>query len=158
MDTACFAEWAESPQLKPTETWVQVRNTRKASSSTPAPGGYVVPQPVIQTSGKVDVPITPPSAYNGTPEKYNEFVTTLDLYLQINKVVFTDDAKKIAFTLSLMRGGTAGPWAIQKMHYYLDNSWPSYKDFSKEVQDMFLPVDLKCNMMMVLSKLKQGSM
>ena len=52
--------------------------------------------------GKVDVPISPPQHFDSSAEQYHKFQTMLDLYFDLNKKVFDDDQKKVAFTLSLM--------------------------------------------------------
>ena len=44
-----------------------------------------------------------------------------------------------------MKGGSAGPWAVQKMTTYLAMAWPSWKTFEEELQATFYPVDLAKN-------------
>ena len=56
-----------------------------------------------------------------------------------------------------MKGGSAGPWAVQKMTTYLEAVWPSWKTFEEELQATFYPVDLAKNVLNSLIHLCQGA-
>ena len=107
-NTPMTAEWAQLTQIKTepisTTTWIQTKDMGKACQMTPAatssaPAPAV---PVIQMTGKVNRPILPPQHFDSLPEHYNKFQMTLNLYLDLNKMLFNDNQKNLAFTLSLM--------------------------------------------------------
>jgi Retrotransposon gag protein len=54
-----------------------------------------------------------------------------------------------------MKGGSAGPWAVQKMTTYLAMVWPSWKTFEEELQATFYPVNLAKNALNLLIHLHQ---
>ena len=54
-----------------------------------------------------------------------------------------------------MKGGSAGPWVVQKMMTYLVTAWPSWKTFEEELQATFYPVDLAKNVLNSLIHLCQ---
>ena len=55
-----------------------------------------------------------------------------------------------------MKGGSAGPWAVQKMTTYLAMAWLSWKTYEEELRAMFYPVDLAKNALNSLIHLCQG--
>ena len=48
-----------------------------------------------------------PPTFDGTPEKTREWFNNTQLYLLVNKEIYNDDDRKIAFALSFMREGSA---------------------------------------------------
>ena len=56
-----------------------------------------------------------------------------------------------------MKGGSTGPWAVQKMMTYLVMAWPSWKTFKEELRATFYPVDLAKNVLNSLIHLRQGA-
>ena len=52
-----------------------------------------------------------PDAFNGSRSDLKRFGTQCLLYMAVCSNDFLDDPPRIAFVLSLMKGGTAGPWA-----------------------------------------------
>ena len=54
---------------------------------------------------------------------------------------FTDEQSSILFVLSYMKGGSAGPWATQKINRILDAADPTettWARFTIELNEMFL--------------------
>ena len=54
-----------------------------------------------------------------------------------------------------MKGGSAGPWAVQKMTTYLVTVWLSWKTFEEELRATFYLVNLAKNMLNSLIHLHQ---
>jgi hypothetical protein len=121
---------------------------------------YVQANPTTQTnpqptSNKMESIIAPPEAYDGTTENFNKFVTHLELFITLNTNAFADNTRKVAYALSLMKGGIAGPWAIEKMRQYMQGTWPPWKDFIAELKKTFFPTNIKKNALEALTKLKK---
>ena len=89
--------------------------------------------PSVTAGGRTDVPIAAPTPFNGSSAKYQEFIMSMALFMDFNNAVFTDDKCQVGFVLSLMKGGSAGPWVVQKMTTYLATVWPSWKTFEVEL-------------------------
>ena len=53
-----------------------------------------------------------PPAFDGTPEKARGWFNNVQLYLLVNKEIYNDDDRKIAYALSFMREGSAALWAL----------------------------------------------
>ena len=53
-----------------------------------------------------------PPTFNGTPEKARGWFNNVQLYLLVNKDIYNDDDRKIAYALSFMREGSAALWSL----------------------------------------------
>ena len=56
-----------------------------------------------------------PDPFNGTRSDLKRFGTQCLLYMAVRSNDFPDDLTRIAFILSLMKGSTTSPWAMQVM-------------------------------------------
>ena len=61
-------------------------------------------------TGKV-VLVPKPTIYNGNASEFNEWIMTVEVYLVVHAVKFTNDKVCSLAILAHMRGGSAGPWA-----------------------------------------------
>ena len=64
-----------------------------------------------------EVKLNPPTPFSGDQRKLDDFLIETEMYLVINRDIYDSD-RKIIFTLSYMREGTAGPW---KQMYWTTN-------------------------------------
>ena len=58
----------------------------------------------------------------------------------MRQVEFPDEHSHILFILSYMKGGSAGPWATQKVNQLLDPllpATPTLDEFAEELDSMF---------------------
>jgi Retrotransposon gag protein/Zinc knuckle len=70
-----------------------------------------------------------------------------------------DDSDKIILTLSYMKGGTAGPWADQKIQQYTNREeMPCWEEFIGEFNSVFGDPDPAGTARYKMDKLSQGSM
>ena len=82
-----------------------------------------------------------PSAFNGDPKKVRAWINNTWLYLLVNKDVYDHDDKKVAFTLSFMKEGSAGLWALTETKTAFTNNPPGFgtwSDFLKRFNDSFI--------------------
>lgn len=82
-----------------------------------------------------------PELFDGTNLK--EFMRNVHLYIEANEDSFSSSKSKILFTLSVMRGGTAGGWAQNYIDQhlelgYLDLDDASWTGFQRALSQTFL--------------------
>ena len=79
------------------------------------------------------------------------------MYLQINGTIYDTDEKKIIFTLSFMREGTAGPWRHSYWNalsnYGFIGTWAGFKN---SLKNGFSSVDKKGEAMNKMMMERQG--
>ena len=63
------------------------------------------------TSKPTELRIGTPEAFDGSYEKSHHWLHAVQFYLLVNKVVYDNDDKQIAFALSYMTKGLALTWA-----------------------------------------------
>lgn len=68
-----------------------------------------------------EIKLNPPQEFNGDRTKTKEFVNSVRLHMVINPKIFSTDQLKKAYTLSFMKGGTAGPWAQAEINRLIAN-------------------------------------
>ena len=71
------------------------------------------PPPAAPTSSTriAEIHIGCPDEYDGKAETAQAWMDSVRLYLLINHALYYDDDRKIAFTLSYMKKGSAATWA-----------------------------------------------
>ena len=82
-----------------------------------------------------------PSTFDGNPKKARAWINNTQLYLLVNKDVYDHDNKKIAFTLSFMKEGSAGLWALTKTEKAFISTPPGFgtwTDFLQRFNDSFI--------------------
>lgn len=80
-----------------------------------------------------------PTKFTGDCAKAQEFIGEVELVFAIYGNKFPNDREKIAFTLSYIKGGTAGVWARAYLNLVTTNqlrTWAEFKlAFKKEFND-----------------------
>ena len=67
-----------------------------------------------------------PPAFDGTPEKARGWFNNVQLYLLVNKDIYNDDDRKIAYALSFMREGSAALWSLTETEAALKRNPPNF--------------------------------
>lgn len=122
-----------------------------SSSSTPA-------IPVTPSSSNLPLKdVAPPDPFDGTMSQTETFLTQLSLYFYGKRV--ENDSNKIVFTLSYMKGGSAGPWARVKTEGFskagaITMTWV---EFLEELQETFGDPNPASTARHKLKKLKQNN-
>src|SRR5258705_13896848 len=63
--------------------------------------------------------VSPPSPFSGVQDNLDCFKAECSLYLSMRQSEFLDECSNVLFVLSYMKGGSAGPWATQKINSIL---------------------------------------
>ena len=82
-----------------------------------------------------------PPAFNGTPEKARGWFNNVQLYLLVNKDIYNDDDRKIAYALSFMREGSAALWSLTETEAALKRNPPNFgtwQDFLDKFSASFI--------------------
>ena len=67
-----------------------------------------------------------PSTFNGDPTRARGWFNNAQLYLLVNKDIYNDNDRKIAFALSFMREGPAELWALTETEATFKRNPPSF--------------------------------
>ena len=121
------------------------------------PNPSCLPTPTTQTvTSSKGLKIAVPDNFDGTMSKADTFLSQLALYFIGKKM--TDDMEKVMFTLSYIKGGTAGPWAKLKVQeYMLKGESQNWKEFSEDFISTFGDPDKAGTARFKMELLKQGA-
>lgn len=103
------------------------------------------------------IKVATPDPFDGTLSNTEAFINQLLLYFNGRKLEMKDDSDKITFTLSYMRGGTAGPWAVQKVKQ-LTTEVQTWDSFLAELKSTFGDPNPSATARFRMDQLRQGSM
>ena len=82
-----------------------------------------------------------PATFEGDPTKARGWFNNAQLYLLVNKDIYNDDDRKIAFTLSFMKEGSATLWALTETEAAFKRNPPSFgtwSDFLNRFSTLFI--------------------
>ena len=109
--------------------------------------------------------VAPPTPFSGAQDDLDRFQDECWVYLAKRHAEFPDDRSKILFVLSYMKGGTAGPWATQKINALLDRDHPDHATYSiltfdefvaDEMNTVFADPNREASARRVLATVRQG--
>ena len=86
----------------------------RRSRSPPPPQPNAAPPPAPKPPK-----VATPSPFSGAQDDLDRFKAECSLYLSIRRSEFPDERSNVLFVLSYMKGGTAGPWATQRINSIL---------------------------------------
>jgi len=117
---------------------------------------YVEPQPRDAKELRINLP----KPFNGNRSNLNRFIQDCAVYLKINRKVYDDDDKKIAFMLSLLDSGEPAMWKEQFIKSVMNEDeidFPMYEEFLQLFKNAFKDVDQVNEAMNDLGRLRQGN-
>ena len=96
-----------------------------------------------------EVKLNPLKPFSGKRTELKQFLQDVIVYITINKEIYSDDDKKIAFMMSFMNDGDAGSWKEEFLSRKIleaagrgdDVTFGSWTAFTKAVSDSFSPFD-----------------
>src|SRR5258708_3431343 len=103
--------------------------------------------------------VVTPSPFSGAQDDLDCFKAECSLYLSMRHSKFLDECSNILFILSYMKGGTAGPWATQRINSIL---YPSkagevtWAGFVLELDEMFADLNHQATARRKHTTLHQG--
>ena len=83
-------------------------------SWSPPPQPSAAPPPPLKPPK-----VSTPSPFLGVQDDLDCLKAECSLYLSMRQSEFPDECSNVLFILSYMKGGTAGPWATQKINSIL---------------------------------------
>lgn len=107
-----------------------------------------------------EIKLNPPKPFTGKKENLRKFIQDVVLYLLVNKKIYDNDEKKIAFALSFMNDGDAASWKEQ----FLDEAaqgnsltlgtWDAFKI---RLNEAFKPYDAPGDALEEMKTLRMGN-
>ena len=105
------------------------------------PGTSTVVSTIATQQKPQELKLGQPPTFNGNPEKARGWFNNAQLYLLVNIDIYNDDDRKIAFTLSFMREGSATLWALTETDATFKRNPPSFRtwqDFLDKFSALFI--------------------
>src|SRR5258708_35142178 len=101
--------------------------------------------------------VSAPSPFSGVQDNLDCFKAECSLYLSMRRSEFLDKHSNALFILSYMKGGSAGPWATQKINSILfDAQEVTWAGFVEELDKMFADPNCQATARRKLTTLCQG--
>src|SRR5258708_3590540 len=98
-----------------------------------------------------------PSPFSGAQDNLDCFKAKCSLYLSMRRSKLPDECSNALFVLSYMKGGSAGPWATQKINSILfDAQEVMWARFIEELDEMFADLNHQATARRKLTTLCQG--
>ncbi len=120
-----------------------------------------LPQPSAAPTPAPKLPkVATPTPFSSAQDNLDHFKAECSLYLSTRSTEFTDEQSSILFILSYMKGGSAGPWAAQKINRILDAANPAetmWVEFTIELNEMFMDLNCQATARRKLATLCQGN-
>src|SRR5258708_1624079 len=140
-------------QLMAQITALQARLACRSRSPPPAPAQPSAAPPPPPKPPKVSTP----SPFSGAQDDLDCFKAKCSLYLSMRHSEFLDERSNALFILSYMKGGSAGPWATQKINSILfDTQEVTWAGFIEELNEMFADLNHQATARRKLTTLHQG--
>ena len=132
---------------------LQAQLARHSQSPPPAPAQPSAAPPPPPKPPKVSTP----SPFSGAQDDLDRFKAECSLYLSMRCSKFPDERSNPLFILSYMKGGSAGPWATQKINSILfDAQEVMWAGFIEELNEMFADLNHQATARRKLATLRQG--
>jgi hypothetical protein len=103
--------------------------------------------------------VATPENYTGDRSQWKQFKAQCQLYIDTRYSEFPNDRAKISFMLSYMKGGMAGPWALNFLmsHANPHVPYPLYQEFIRDLELAFGDPNPGVTARTKLANLKMGS-
>src|SRR5258705_6667418 len=104
--------------------------------------------------------VSAPSPFSGAQDNLDCFKAKCSLYLSMRQSEFLDKCSNILFILSHMKGGSAGPWATQKINsilYPANTEEVTWAGSISELDKMFADPNHQATTWRKLATLCQGN-
>src|SRR5258707_9346327 len=134
---------------------LQAQLAHRSQSPPPAPAQPSAAPPPPPKPPKVSAP----SPFSGVQDDLDHFKAECSLYLSMRRSEFPDERSNALFILSYMKGGSAGPWATQKINSILfdfDAQEVTWAGFVEELDKMFADPNHQATARRKLATLHQG--
>jgi len=120
--------------------------------------------PAPQTASIKEVRMNPPKPFTGKRTELKRFMQDVIVYTTINKEIYDNDDKKIAFTISFMNDGDAGAWKEEFLARKIaaantagdDVTFGTWTAFRTALSDSFSPFDAPGDALSEMRSLKMG--
>src|SRR5258708_78667 len=132
---------------------LQAQLTHHSQSPPPPQPSAVSPPPLKPPK------VSAPSPFSGAQDDLDCFKAECSLYLSMRQSEFLDEHSNVLFILSYMMGGSAGPWATQKINsilYPANTEEVTWAGFISELGKMFADPNCQATTQRKLPTLHHG--
>ena len=99
--------------------------------------------PSATSSRITEIRIRCPDEYDGKAENAQAWLDSVRLYLLINHALYYDDDRKITFTLSYMKKGSAAIWAeVRRQQGLTTLSFRTFTQFQTDFETTFVNTNI----------------
>jgi hypothetical protein len=127
-----------------------------------APPVPIAPAPVVQLPPAREAKGADPEPFSGDRKMTDSFLRAVKLNIALQPRMYSTEVGRILYTLSWMRGGTAGAWAENLTTIMLDptapNPYATFSEFLIAFESAFGEPDRTFSARTQLHGLRQGSM
>ena len=130
-----------SPVAQRNPFYIQTPTTTTQTNMSNQPGTSTVALTITTQQKPQELKLGQPPTFDGIPAKARGWFNNAQLYLLVNKDIYNDDDRKIAFTLSFMREGSAALWALTETEAAFKRNPPSFgtwQDFLNKFSASFI--------------------
>src|SRR6266404_5669981 len=134
---------------------LQAQLAHRSRSPPPAPAQPSAAPPPPPKPPKVSAP----SPFSGAQDNLDCFKAECSLYLSMRQSEFPDEHSNVLFILLYMKGGSTGPWAMQKINsilYPTNLEEVTWAGFISELDEMFADPNCQATAQRKLTTLHQG--
>ena len=90
------------------------------------PSTLTVASTISATQKPQELKLGQPPSFDGTPEKARGWFNNVQLYLLVNKDIYNNNDRKIAYALSFMKEGSAALWSLTETEAALKRNPPNF--------------------------------
>ena len=107
-------------------------------SNQPPAAPVAAAAPTSSSSRITEICIRSPNEYDGKAETAKAWLDSVHLYLLINQALYHDNDRKIAYTLSYMKKGSAATWAkVRHQQGFANQSFRTFVAFETDFKKAF---------------------
>lgn len=157
-----FVNAPNTPVVAGTEPTAEEEEPQTPAEETAPPQGPPPPpsrpiSPAASDMSNNDVKINPPKEFDGNRDDTLEFLTDCENFINtLGTAKFDTDTKKIAWTLSYLKGGSAGPWKISFIEGH-PTGYGTWTEFKNKFKEVFGTIDHEAKNRLALMNLRQGN-
>ena len=131
-----------SPVAQRNPFYTPTLTTTTQTNMSNQPGTSTIASTIAATQQKPqELKLGQPPTFDGDPTKARGWFNNTQLYLLVNKDIYNDDDRKIAFALSFMREGSAALWTLTETEATFKRNPPSFgtwQDFLNKFSASFI--------------------
>ena len=125
-ETFCRINQTPTSPVTQRNPFLQTPTPTTQTNMSNQPSTLTVASTISATQKPQELKLGQPPSFDGTPEKARGWFNNVQLYLLVNKDIYNDDDRKIAYALSFMKEGSAALWSLTETEAALKRNPPNF--------------------------------